>query len=89
MFGVDRFLAILNAPQAGILAVGRIQDQVLPIDGQVSIQPVIELSVTFDHRVVDGARGAHFLQTLAALIEEPLQLLEQSSVSAQMQMLVR
>ncbi len=89
MFGVDRFLAILNPPQAGILAVGKIQDQVLAIDGQASIQPVMELSVTFDHRVVDGARGARFLQTLAALIEEPLQLLEGSSAPVQIQMLVR
>ena len=89
MFGVERFLAILNSPQAAILAVGKIQDQVLAIDGQPSIQPVVELTVTFDHRVVDGARGARFLQTLAALLEEPLQLLEQSSAPAQMQMLVR
>lgn len=76
MFGVERFLAILNPPQAAILAVGAIHDQVLAIDGQPSIQPVLELSVSFDHRVVDGARGARFLQTLVALIEDPLQLLE-------------
>ncbi len=75
MFGVERFLAILNPPQAAILAVGAIHDQVLPIDGQVSIQPVLELTVTFDHRVVDGAHGARFLQTLVAFIQEPLQIL--------------
>lgn len=77
MFGVERFLAILNPPQAAILAVGAIHDQVLPIDGQPAVRPVLELTVTFDHRVVDGAAGARFLQTLVALIEEPLQLLEQ------------
>jgi pyruvate dehydrogenase E2 component (dihydrolipoamide acetyltransferase) len=77
MFGVERFLAILNPPQAAILAVGAIHDQVLPVDGQPAIRPVLELTVTFDHRVVDGAAGARFLQTLVALIEEPLQLLEQ------------
>ncbi len=76
MFGVERFLAILNPPQAAILAVGKLHDQVLPIDGQLAIRLVLELSVTFDHRVVDGARGARFLQTLVTLIEDPIQLLE-------------
>ena len=83
MFGVDRFLAILNSPQAAILAIGKIHDEVLPIDGQPSIQPVLELTVTFDHRVVDGARGARFLQTLVAFIEEPLQLLEQPRAASE------
>jgi pyruvate dehydrogenase E2 component (dihydrolipoamide acetyltransferase) len=77
MFGVERFLAILNPPQAAILAVGAIHDEVLPVEGRPAIQPVVELTVTFDHRVVDGARGARFLQTLVGLIEEPLRLLEQ------------
>ena len=83
MFGVDRFLAILNSPQAAILAIGKIHDEVLPIDGQPSIQPVLELTVTFDHRVVDGAGGARFLQTLVAFIEEPLQLLEQPRAASE------
>jgi pyruvate dehydrogenase E2 component (dihydrolipoamide acetyltransferase) len=47
----------------------------IPVDGQPVIQPMITLSLTCDHRVVDGARGAEFLQTLAGLIEEPLALL--------------
>lgn len=78
MFGVDRFLAIVNPPQAAILAAGAIRDEVVPLNGQPSVQPVIDLTVTFDHRVVDGAIGARFLQTLVAAIEEPLLLLEQS-----------
>ena len=71
MYGVDSFDAIVNAPQAAILAVGRIADRIVPVDGHPAVRPVLELSVSFDHRVVDGARGAQFLDTLAALVEEP------------------
>jgi pyruvate dehydrogenase E2 component (dihydrolipoamide acetyltransferase) len=74
MYGVDAFLAVLNPPQAAILAVGRIADQVVAISGQAVVRPVMNLSLSFDHRVVDGARGAMFLDTLARLIEEPLTL---------------
>ncbi len=75
MYGVDAFLAIINAPQSAILAVGRIVERVVPANGQVVIRPVMALSLSFDHRSVDGARGAKFLDTLARLIEEPLGLL--------------
>jgi pyruvate dehydrogenase E2 component (dihydrolipoamide acetyltransferase) len=71
MYGVDAFQAIVNAPQAAILAVGRIVDRPVAVDGEVVIRPVLTLSVSFDHRVVDGARGAEFLDTLAGLVEEP------------------
>ena len=71
MYGVDSFEAIVNAPQAAILAVGRILDRVVPVDGQPAVRPMLQLTVSFDHRVVDGARGAEFLQTLASLVEEP------------------
>ncbi len=71
MYGVDSFDAIVNAPQAAILAVGRITDRIVAIDGQPHVRPILELSVSFDHRVVDGARGAEFLDSLASLIEEP------------------
>jgi pyruvate dehydrogenase E2 component (dihydrolipoamide acetyltransferase) len=71
MFGVDSFDAIVNAPQAAILAVGRVADRVIPVDGQPAVRPVLQLSVSFDHRVVDGARGAEFVETLASLAEEP------------------
>ncbi len=76
MFGVDVFNAVLNPPQAAILAVGRIADRVVPVDGQPTVQPMLVLSTSYDHRVVDGARGAAFLETLADLIEEPLRILE-------------
>lgn len=71
MYGVDAFLAIVNAGQAAILAVGRIADRVVPVEGQPAIRPVLTLALSFDHRAVDGARGAEFLDTLASLVEEP------------------
>jgi pyruvate dehydrogenase E2 component (dihydrolipoamide acetyltransferase) len=75
MYRVDAFNAVLNGPQAAILAVGRISDRVVPVNGQASIQPMMTLSVSFDHRVIDGARGAQFLQTVAEYLEEPLSLM--------------
>lgn len=76
MYGVDAFNAIVNPPQAAILAVGRISDRVVPVDGQVVIRPMMTLSLSSDHRVVDGARAAQFLDTLASLLEEPMLLIE-------------
>jgi pyruvate dehydrogenase E2 component (dihydrolipoamide acetyltransferase) len=74
MYGVDAFSAIINAPQAAILAVGRIADRVLPLAGMPVVQPALTLTLSCDHRVVDGARGAAFLQTLAETLEEPATL---------------
>jgi pyruvate dehydrogenase E2 component (dihydrolipoamide acetyltransferase) len=76
MYDVDAFSAIVNPPQAAILAVGRIAERVVPVDGQPAIRPMMVLTLTCDHRVVDGARGAQFLDTLATLIEEPLSLIQ-------------
>jgi len=75
MYGVDAFNAIVNPPQAAILAVSRIADRVVAVRGQPAVQPMVTFSLSCDHRVVDGARGAEFLQALADLVEEPLQLL--------------
>jgi len=72
MFDVDSFNAIINPPQSAILAVGRIIDQVVPMDGKPVIRPMLTINLSFDHRVIDGARGAHFLQTLSNLIENPI-----------------
>jgi pyruvate dehydrogenase E2 component (dihydrolipoamide acetyltransferase) len=71
MYGVDAFQAIVNAPQAAILAVGRIVDRPWALNGELVVRPVLTLTLSFDHRVVDGARGAEFLDTLASLVEEP------------------
>ncbi|MCB0164610.1 MAG: 2-oxo acid dehydrogenase subunit E2 [Anaerolineae bacterium] len=76
MFGIDSFKAIVNPPQAAILAVGRIADKVVPVNGQPAVQPMMTLTLSCDHRVVDGARGAQFLQTVASFIEEPLAVLD-------------
>jgi len=76
MFGVDAFNAIVNPPQAAILALGRIAERVVPVEGQPAIQPMMTLTLSCDHRVVDGARGAQFLQTLVSFIEEPLTTLD-------------
>ncbi len=75
MYGVDAFNAIVNPPQAAILAVGRIADRVVAFNGQPAVQPTMVLTLSCDHRALDGARGAQFLSDLAELIEEPLALL--------------
>lgn len=76
MYGIDAFTAIINAPESAILAVGRIADRVVPVDGQPAVRPMMMLSLSCDHRVVDGARGAQFLKLLVELIEDPLSLLD-------------
>ncbi len=74
-FGVDAFNAIVNPPQAAIVAVGRIADRVVALNSQPAVQPTMVLTLSCDHRALDGARAAQFLGTLADLIEEPLALL--------------
>jgi pyruvate dehydrogenase E2 component (dihydrolipoamide acetyltransferase) len=69
MYAVDAFTAIINPPQAAILAVGRIADRVVAIDGAPAVRPTLALSLSCDHRVIDGARGAAFLDSLADLLE--------------------
>jgi pyruvate dehydrogenase E2 component (dihydrolipoamide acetyltransferase) len=75
MYGVDAFNAIINPPQAAILAVGRIADRVVAVNGQPAVQPTMMLTLSCDHRALDGVRGARFLGALSELIEEPLALL--------------
>jgi pyruvate dehydrogenase E2 component (dihydrolipoamide acetyltransferase) len=74
MFGVDAFTAIVNGPQAAILAVGRVVERVVAIDGRPAVRPRASLTLSCDHRVVDGARAARFLGTVAELVAEPLRL---------------
>lgn len=76
MYGIDAFTAVINAGQAAILAVGRIAGRVVPLEGRPTVRPMLTLSLSCDHRVVDGVRGAQFLDTLAGLIEEPVGLIE-------------
>jgi pyruvate dehydrogenase E2 component (dihydrolipoamide acetyltransferase) len=71
MYAVERFTAVLNPPQAAIVAVGAIEDRVVPAAGEVAVRPITTLIGTFDHRAVDGAPAAAFLDSLKSLLEEP------------------
>jgi pyruvate dehydrogenase E2 component (dihydrolipoamide acetyltransferase) len=71
MFRVDSFDAILNPPQAAILAVGRIKERAVALDGEVVIEPTMQLSLSVDHRVLDGAAAARLLEDLVVVIETP------------------
>jgi pyruvate dehydrogenase E2 component (dihydrolipoamide acetyltransferase) len=71
MYEIDQFIAVLNPPQASILAVGSTRDQVVPRDGDLHILPLMTMTLTCDHRAVDGATGAEFLKTLKAFLEDP------------------
>jgi len=73
MLGVDVFQAIINPPQSAILATGRIAERPVVEKGQVVARPTIYLTLSVDHRVLDGATAARFLQDLQALIEDPYQ----------------
>jgi pyruvate dehydrogenase E2 component (dihydrolipoamide acetyltransferase) len=68
-FGVDRFTAIVNPPEASILAVGRVTDRVIAANGAPAVRPVVSLTLTVDHRVADGADAARFLADVAAHLE--------------------
>jgi pyruvate dehydrogenase E2 component (dihydrolipoamide acetyltransferase) len=71
MYGVDRFVAVLNPPQAGILAVGAIEERAVVEDGEVVVRPLLEMTLSCDHRSVDGATASGFLATVKELLEEP------------------
>ena len=75
MFGIDQFTAIINPPDACILAVGGIAQEPIVKNGQVIPGNVMNVTLSCDHRVVDGATGSAFLQTLKSLLEEPLRML--------------
>ncbi|NNE45590.1 MAG: 2-oxo acid dehydrogenase subunit E2 [Rhodothermales bacterium] len=75
MFGIEEFTAIINPPEACILAIGAIRDEAIVRDGQVVAGKRMKLTMSCDHRVVDGATGSRFLETLRKYLEEPLNLL--------------
>ena len=75
MFGIDDFTAIINPPDACILAVGAIQQIPVVKNGAIVPGNVMKVTLSCDHRVVDGATGAAFLQTVKSLLEEPLRML--------------
>ena len=71
MFKVDAFTAIIPPPQAAILAVGGISDRVVAVEGEPAVRPIMTITLSSDHRVIDGARAAEFLEELAGAITEP------------------
>ncbi len=75
MFGIEEFTAVINPPEAGILAVGAIEERPVVVDGAVVVQPRMRITMSCDHRVIDGAQGARFLATLKAFLEEPAAIL--------------
>jgi pyruvate dehydrogenase E2 component (dihydrolipoamide acetyltransferase) len=71
MYGIDQFIAVLNPPQVAILAVGSIEERPLALDGELLVVPQMTMTLTCDHRAIDGSEGAEFLQTLKSLVETP------------------
>ena len=71
MYDVDQFVAVLNPPQATILAVGSTKEQVVPRDGDLHVLPIMTMTLTCDHRAVDGATGAEFLRTITSFLRDP------------------
>jgi pyruvate dehydrogenase E2 component (dihydrolipoamide acetyltransferase) len=75
MFGLEEFVAIINPPEAGILAVGKIEDTPVAVNGSVEIHPVMKLTLSYDHRIIDGAPAAQFLARIKEYLENPYKLL--------------
>lgn len=75
MFDVTRFTAIINQPEVAILAVGKIKDTPIVQNGQIGIKPIMEVTLSSDHRVIDGAVAAKFLKRIKEILEDPLQLM--------------
>ena len=75
MFGIQEFTGVINPPEAGILAVGQVQDTPVVMNGQVVVRPRMKVTMSCDHRAIDGATAAKFLQTLKAMLEEPAAIL--------------
>ena len=75
MLGIHEFTAIINPPEAGILAIGAMEETPVVIDGAVTVRPRMRITMSCDHRVIDGALGARYLQTLRAMLEEPTAIL--------------
>ncbi|HEY9426001.1 MAG TPA: dihydrolipoamide acetyltransferase family protein, partial [Gemmatimonadaceae bacterium] len=74
MFGIDQFTAIINPPEVGIIAAGALEEKPVVVGGEVVVRKRMRLTMSCDHRVVDGATGAKFLRTLRQMLENPLML---------------
>jgi pyruvate dehydrogenase E2 component (dihydrolipoamide acetyltransferase) len=74
-FGIEQFDAIINPPQSAILAISATQDEVVPVDGEVAIRPIMRITLSADHRIVDGAVAAKFVSDLKNMLENPILVL--------------
>ena len=72
MFGIDNFTAIINPPESAILAVGAVKDEVVAIDGGIGVRPIMKVTLCSDHRVIDGATSAQFLQSVKTYLEHDI-----------------
>ena len=75
MFGIEEFTGVINPPEAGILAVGAVEERPVAFAGEVLLRSRMRITMSCDHRVIDGAQGARFLATLKSYLEEPLAIL--------------
>ena len=75
MFGIREFTAIINPPEAGILAIGGVEEIPVAVGGEVVVRPRMRITMSCDHRVIDGAQGSRFLATLKGMLEEPAAIL--------------
>jgi len=75
MFDIDQFTAIINPPEAGILAVGSTIEKPVVEDGEVVVRRRMRVTMSCDHRVIDGATGARFLRTFRSMLENPLEMM--------------
>ncbi len=71
MYGIEQFVAVLNPPQVAILAVGSIEERAVVVDGDIDVVPTMTMTLTCDHRAIDGSEGAEFLRDVKALVETP------------------
>jgi pyruvate dehydrogenase E2 component (dihydrolipoamide acetyltransferase) len=75
MFGIESFTANINQPESAILAVGAIIDKAVVVDGQIVVKPMVSMTLTYDHRIIDGAAAGQFMKTLGDFMEQPFKIL--------------
>jgi pyruvate dehydrogenase E2 component (dihydrolipoamide acetyltransferase) len=75
MYGIYEFTGVINPPEAGILAVGSVEERPVAVEGEVVVRHRMRITMSCDHRVIDGATGAAFLATLKGMLEEPATIL--------------
>ena len=75
MYGVEEFCPIINQPESAILGVGAILDKPVVLKKEVTVRPLMKVTLSYDHRVIDGARAAEFMKTLKECMEDPILIL--------------